>query len=760
IIFHVRQYDNCKLKQQFTLPVVNQTGTLQVEDAIWKCDITESPVRKDGPVWIEAKFKLEKGTMKSSAVAVSVDFAGWSTSNYVMVPASVYNGNRFNAIQEGWIPGYPASMYYNKNSALTFSDNPRLSLNKGEVSKIELSTSSAATPAMTFYAPGKKRGFVMLTEQRTKLGNSGMIIEENSERTNATFSLTAPVVRERIPGFSGFNDSFDVAPTWKEGDEVVIRFSIYSFPVEDIPSFLNKFMDLRKSFTGENHPRYLTPMSAKFDLTKSQIDNYLWKNTYSIYAGEVDWSGFGYKKVVFQLGWVGGLMTTYPMIYSNDSLQLSRVSKTFDFVVDSMQGNSGYFYGIYADNKVQTELKREIPKELILEHPDVIVAMTRKNSDALFWFIKHFMLLKEQGNGAIIKPKWENAAKKLANAFVDTWNKNGEIGQYVDVKTGEIVIYNSTAAAIAPAGLVLASKYFNEPGFLKAAIAICNYYYNRDVVRLGLTGGHSGDIAQDADADSGYGLLESLMALYWATGDKQWIEKSKVVAAFGATWTISYDFAFPSTSDLGKLDFRATGAVWASVQNKHAAPGICTSSGDYIFKLYRATAERKYADLIRDIQDAHTEQMETPLRPTISIGSGGSWQTNTPRENYYGCTMERIQITDSEGKDGVGRLANKTSNGWTEANGILMAMELPGIYLQFDKNEMVVFDHVEAKVIERNQEGVVLEIKNPTAFDAQISIFAETSTEAKKPLDYMAFLKWTKVDVEKGKTCKIKINRK
>ena len=72
---------------------------------------------------------------------------------------------------------------------------------------------------------------------------------------------------------------------------------------------------------------------------------------------------------------------------------------------------------------------------------------------------------------------------------------------------------------------------------------------------------------------------------------------------------------------------------------------------------------------------------------------------------------------------------------------------------------MYVFDQVEVKVVERNKEGVVLEIKNPTAFDARVSIFAETSAEAKKPLDYMAFLTWRKVNVEKGKTCKIRINR-
>jgi len=498
-------------------------------------------------------------------------------------------------------------------------------------------------------------------------------------------------------------------------------------------------------------------MSAILKYSAWQTDNYRWYEDadYKLYSLDVVENFFGYKKV-FQLGWVGGMMNTFPMLYCNDSLHQSRAASTIDFVVDRMQGKSGYFYGFYCDGGVRTELKREIPKELINEHPDVKVAMVRKNADALLWFCKQFMLLNEQGNKSLIKPSWETAAKSLARAFVSTWEKNGELGQYVDPENGEIVIFNSTAAAIAPGGLALASKYFNEPDFLKAAIDIANYYYNRDVVKLGLTSGHCGDISQDADSESAAGFLESLMALYWATGDSQWLDKAKVQAALVATWVLSYDYDFPPNSDLGKLNVHAAGAYFASTQNKHAAPGICCASGDYLFKLYRATGERKYAELIRDIQHAHTEVVETPGRPTVSTGSRGSWETNV-KSNYYGCAMERIQPSDAEGKDGVGTLSKNTSNAWNELNGMLMAMELPGIYLQLDKEEMMIFDHVEVTITERNKSGVVLQIKNPTAFPAKISLFSETSADARKPLSYTAFMKWQKIDIEAGRTREVEV---
>ena len=758
VSFQIWQYDSSKISQKHSIPIAaGKSGSLQIENSTWKCDITESLPAKDGSIKIEAKFKLEKGSMRSSGVAVTFDFADWSTNNYVMIPAIVYNGNRFRTIYGGYMPVYPADMYYNKSCPLSFSDDPRLALNAGEPSKIELSTSSASTPAMTFFSPFKKQGFILLTEQKTRFGNSGMIVEENASRTSASFSLTAPCVREKIPGFGGFFKSGDNAVTWNAGDEVVIRFSVYSFPVNDIPGFLEKFMDVRKALTGENHPRNITPMSAILKYSAWQTDNYRWYEDadYKLYSLDVVENFFGYKKV-FQLGWVGGMMNTFPMLYYNDSLHFARAGSTIDFVVDKMQGKSGYFYGFYCDGGVRTELKREIPKELIKEHPDVKVAMVRKNADALLWFCKQFMLLKEQGNNSKIKPSWETAAKRLAQAFVNTWKKNGELGQYVDPENGDIVIFNSTAAAIVPAGLALASKYFNQPDFLKVAIDVANYYYNRDVVKLGLTSGHCGDISQDADSESAAGFLESLMALYWATGDSQWLDKAKVEAALCSTWTLSYDFDFPPNSDLGKLNVHAAGAYFASTQNKHAAPGICCASGDYLFKLYRATGEHKYAELIRDIQHAHTEVVETPGRPTVSIGSRGSWEPNA-RSNYYGCSMERIQPSDAEGKDDVGTLSKNTSNAWNELNGMLMALELPGIYLQLDKNEMMVFDHVEVTVAQRSKSGVVLQIKNSTAFPAKVSLFAETSAEAKKPLSYVAFMKWPKIDIEAGKICKVEV---
>lgn len=69
----------------------------------------------------------------------------------------------------------------------------------------------------------------------------------------------------------------------------------------------------------------------------------------------------------------------------------------------------------------------------------------------------------------------------------------------------------------------------------------------------------------------------------------------------------------------------------------------------------------------------------------------------------------------------------------------------------------MVFDHVEVSVVEHAKSGIVLQIKNPTAFPAKVSLFAETSADAIKPLSYTAFMKWGKIDIDAGQTRKVEV---
>lgn len=712
----VCQYEGSRLATSHTF----SNGEAHTGSGKWTC------TRRGSRKALDFTFRLKSGVETNAGVAVAFDFVGWSAKSYVLVPAVVYNGNRLHALGGGYMPEYPRSMYFDPKLPVTMSNNPRLALEPGSVSRIELLTGNAATPAMAFYSPLRKRGFILLCDQNTRLGNNGLIIEENAAQDRVSFVVSAPGVREQAAGFGGFSPSGDQGATWKAGDTLRMRFRVYEFTATGIPSFLEKFMAVRKGLTGPNHPRDLVPMSQMVKMIVPRFKK-RWTEAPvgSYYLPE--------NSPDFQLGWVSGFMQT-PLLAIDDPVERDHMCQQLDFVVGKLQGKSGFFFGgITADGRIRADRSLD----------GRVFALVRKNGDALTSFFKLFAILKAQGHAGRIKVSWETSARRLAQAFVDVWHKAGEFGQYLDPNTGEIAVYNSDSGAVVPAGLVLASQYFHDPSYLQVARESATRMYERDVVRHGFTGGYSGDTSQDPDADSTYALLDSCMTLYGATREAAWIKRARVLASLGATWTLSYDYQFPPQSDIARIGGHMAGAVWASAQNKHAAPGICTASGDYLFKLFRATGDVRYAELLRDIQHAHTEATDMPGHRTTGAG--------------YGSSMERIQPTDGEGKGAIGNFIH-TQNAWTELNGLMMAMETPGIYVRTDTGRVTVFDHVTAKALRHIKNGIVLEITNQTPYLAKVSVFAEGKAGATQPLPYTAYLDWPQVEVAAGSTVQVVIN--
>ncbi len=681
----------------------------------WEHELSASPVKGEkGALDLTVTFRLKNGVKTSSGVAVAFDFYNWSPENYVMIPASVYNGNRNRIVNRDYASGLDRSDLYRKDLPQTTSPVPQLSPIAGEFSRLEVHTSNTSTPAICLFDRNNKQGFIVLSEQGIPYNNeiidNGFIVEENTSRTLASLVISAPGVREKKPEFIGFSKSPDRGIEWKAGDERTIRLGIYQFVAQDMASFLDKFMTVRKSVTGKNAPRNLIPFSEVSRLMCCDIDKRYYKDEkYQFYCPEnANWISFG---------WIGGLINTFPMLALGDEMHRNRVKETFDFGLTLGQGESGYFYGaLNYDGKV-------FGREGYDEMPEVV--LTRKNADVLFWMVKQFMLLKAQGHAAEIKPDWERRVKLLADAFVTTWKKNGQWGNFLNNTTGEIAVFNTSSGVMAIGGLALASQYYNKPDFMSIAQEAADYYH-ANFLKWGMTTGACADILQNSDSETAAALMTSLMTLYELTGEKHWLEKSRNLANLCATWTVSFDYQLPSFTPLAKLGAKLTGAVWASTQNKHGAPGFCTSSGDPLFKIYRATGDERYSSLMYDIVHAHAEG----IQPNGQI---------TERLTY--CDA------DSRGSRGDG---GKT--GWNETNGALMAIELPGIYLRTDIDRMFVFDHVKATVVKRDKSGVTIQITNPTKYDALVSILAENKEQTGKTLCVASFLNWPKVKIKAGET--------
>ena len=176
-----------------------------------------------------------------------------------------------------------------------------------------------------------------------------------------------------------------------------------------------------------------------------------------------------------------------------------------------------------------------------------------------------------------------------------------------------------------------------------------------------------------------------------------------------------------------------------------SAPGIYILSGDFLLKLYRATGDERYAELLKDIAHNVVQYVTTPSNP---LGRGSA----------PGSVSERVNLSDWEGLDGIGSVSAGDSNMAWETVALLSILQNPGIYVQTDTDKLLVLDHVNARVLERTDKGVLLEIENPTDYPAEVSVFAETQAEAQKPLGWNAYADWRKVSIKGGEKVKVSLS--
>ena len=719
------KYEGSRLVQKNTFP----DSTLIMPASQWKCSISQTtdPKEKD-VIDISVRFKITKGGEKSTGVAVAFDFNEWSLQNYVFAPAVLYDGNRFKIEPVG----YPPYIYNPDNRPLDMpiTTTNILHLNKdGSSAKVEMLTGNCATPMLAFFKPENQRAFILITGQETRFGNSGMFVEENMDNRQATFVVSAPGVREERYAMCGREKSGDIAADWTAGDEVSLKFRIYNVSVKGIPDFFEKIFEVRKSLSGKNEYRNVTPYSAVANMILNHHDDAKWyeDDKYG-YACEYPKSEVCFNHL--QLGWGGSPVFTLPMAIKPTPERVRRAAKTFDLIV-SLQARTGLFYAIFMKGRILGDnFKQNADRPFI--------AMTRRTADILYFGIQQAEILRKQGYGSFVKPEWDSAMRKAAGALVNVWNKYGQFGQTINVETGEMEINGSTAGAVSIGALALASRYFNEPGYLDIAKKACRFYYERDF-KKGYAGGGAAEILQSPDSEAPWDMAESAMGLYEITRENEWLEVAKNAVYLLSTWTVSYDYKFPEDCDMARSHCHATGSIFASSQNNHSAPGLYILSGDFLLKLYRATNDKRFAEIYKDLVHNTIQYVNTRYNPTIRKGSEGA-------------TSERVNLSDWEGRGEVGNTWPGSSVVSWETLELLTSLQNPGIYIRNDIGEILVLDHVEANIVKREVNGITIKVTNPTPYDAQISILSENADQAKKPLGMYAYLTWKKIEVKSGQT--------
>jgi hypothetical protein len=303
---HVCHYNANRREASETVvfPPGKTQARIHIQQATWQIDYELQSV-KDRPDAMDLRlhFRVVDGSAKQSGVSLDLEFGDWSARNYVLLPGAVYNGNRFR-VQRTPYPPLINVAGRRPDLPITINDLPRLNISAGG-SRLEEFTGDLATPAVGFYSPGQQRGFWLLTDQRTRLGNMGLTVEESPDRSKGTVRVTAPLVREMRPTINGLIPSSDRGATWNAGDEITIRTRLYSFPAPRLQTLFDRFVEIRKDLTGPTTPRHMVPLSQIGQILEDKQNRENWNEAWGFYSLGAREPGESMNSI-WQLGWVGG----------------------------------------------------------------------------------------------------------------------------------------------------------------------------------------------------------------------------------------------------------------------------------------------------------------------------------------------------------------------------------------------------------------------------------------------------------------------
>lgn len=82
---------------------------------------------------------------------------------------------------------------------------------------------------------------------------------------------------------------------------------------------------------------------------------------------------------------------------------------------------------------------------------------------------------------------------------------------------------------------------------------------------------------------------------------------------------------------------------------------------------------------------------------------------------------------------------------------LLTYVEIPGVYIDLDRDISICSDHVEAEIVEKTEGQVVLSLKNTTPYDAKVTVLAEHGKSVRK-LGHLYYGRMEKILVLSGES--------
>ncbi len=674
-----------------------------------------------------ATFRARAGT-PAGTLGLSLELGTWSIENYLLLPGCCYAANRFESRFAAYPPLLTEPADIGPHVPPIVTDIPRLNVHGGP-SRLDVASADLATPGLALFAPGLRAGLILLLDPTSAVGATGLTVTESDERRRATIEAATPFVADHGRE-AGRGHRAPPAPPPRPGQAVTLRLRAIAFECDSVTELLARLFVVRKALAGTRPRPGALAFSAAFARHEARA-NERWTERPGLYAlGDRD-SAYS----TWQNGWCGGFGLTWPLLAAGDPRSHERALRATAFALDGGQAPSGFFHAVsdghdwYDDGFAAPLPGRPTDAGSRRGHPRW--HLVRRTADTLFYLTKQIAWVdlrrghdpRASGSepASAADPRWIKGARRAAEALAALWERHRQLGQIVDVETGDLIVGGSSSAALAPAALAAAAELFKEPRYLQVARDAGRLFFER-FVAVGLTCGGPGDALQCPDSESAAALVESFVTLYEATGDRAWVERARAAAHLYATWVFTYDA--PAPAGAAPDDIRTVGAVIPDAQNVSGGPGPVLLAGDALLRLSRATGDRGFLELLRDTVRQLGQRLRKPEQP--------------PAPRPAGAVDLRREIVPPDGL--------------MDALGLLTTMQVPGVYAQVDKGFVFAFDAIEARVKERMPGRLVLSLHNPTGDDARVRVLAETSDDADRPLALTSVLDALVVAVPAGES--------
>lgn len=615
-------------------------------------------------IYVKAKQNLQSEYLEFTYLP-DIKITG---EEYVLFPACCYKGNQFKSLKREYPP-----MFTQEEASVdmenTITDVPRLE--EDGSGSIQVTTGDVSVPCVGLYSPSAEKALFVFTVQQIGGRNLGLSYEKGK------IGITYPHMRkDKIYRWPFMQNGTDTGMDFEKDQMIEIPFKVIEKSCADMKEFYRIFFENRKCMGMDCTRPEVLPFEEQARIQIDKFNRMNWREEGGFYGvGTVEEPG-----QMWQLGWVGGGMSSYALMKLGGPLEWERGLRTLEHVFNT-QLNSGLFID-ECDSAGRTggeETAVSAKWHLI-----------RRSGDILYFLVKHFRLMEERN--ADIPGKFLKGTRKLADALVRIWEQYGQFGQFVDRETGAIVVGGSTSGAMVPGALASAYSYFTGADcqtsgqsdffaekYLETAEKSAEMFYRQFAIK-GCTTGGPGEILQCPDSESAFALLESYVALYEVTKKEKWLDYAVYMADFCSSWVVSYNYKFPKESEFGKLHMKTAGSVFANAQNKHSAPGICTLSGDSLYKVYQWTKDPLYLELAKDIALTISQYMSTDERPIYSwdVPKDASLlmddSIKMPREKLpRGFICERVNMSDWESGRCIGGVFNGSC--WAETSNLLALAE-------------------------------------------------------------------------------------